>query len=519
MKSQMNLSDFLKESAEKFPEMDAMVFAGRRWTFRELNTRVNQLAHSLLRMGISKGEHIGLYSTSCHQCVELLFAVAKVGGILVPFNYRLKEEEAKDLLEHSEVTTLFFCERYGDLIASLSPKVSKLRRSICFERSSEDFLSYEGLLHAEDSIEPWVQAGDEDIALIIYTSGTTGFPKGVMISHSQMSIRVHTRDIDLFKLPEGGVSLLTLPLYHTGGIQGILKNVYRPMTLVIMRQFETRAFLEAVSTEKVHSCTLAPTMIKRILDFPELKQYDLSSLRRIGYGTAPMSPDLLEKAMAAFPHCTFTQGYGMTEGSATMLSVDDHVLQGPPSVYEKKLKRLYSVGRAIKDVEIKVVDEEGKRLPSGKTGKILIKGPTIMTGYWKEGDAAKEAVKNGWLDTGDLGFLDEDGYLFLAGRQKDIIIRGGENIAPVEIEAVIESHPKVIEAAVIGVPDQEWGEVVRAIVVPKGGAEITEEELIAFCDQKLAGYKRPASVIFTDFLPRNALGKVLKKDLKDLFGR
>ena len=514
----MNLSNFLRVSAEKYPDMEALVFEGRRWSFREVNERVNRLAQALSRMGVSKGEHIGLFSTNNHQCIEVLFAAAKVGAGLVPFNYRIREEDAKALLDHSEVTTLFFCERYWKLMESLAPRLNTVGRFICFERGREGFLPYEELIAAEGLDEPQVRAGDEDIALILYTSGTTGFPKGVMLSHKHIVHRIRTRDMDIYRLPQGAVSLLTLPLYHTGGIQGTLKNVHRPMTLVIMRQFEIRDFLETVMKERIHACTLVPTMIKRIVDYPGVDGYDLSSLKQIRYGTAPMSPDLLEKAMALFPDCSFTQGYGMTEGSATTLSVDDHFLDGPPEVYQKKLKRLRSVGRAIKDVEIKVVDPAWQELRPGEVGKVLIKGPAILSGYWKDPQAAEEVVRDGWLDTGDLGFLDEDGYLFLAGREKDIIIRGGENIAPVEIEAVIESHPHVAEAAVIGVPDPEWGEVVRAVVVPKIGAEITEEEIIAFCNQRLAGYKRPSSVIFTDDIPKNPIGKVLKRILRERFG-
>ncbi|MBW1888096.1 MAG: AMP-binding protein, partial [Deltaproteobacteria bacterium] len=460
----------------------------------------------------------GIFSTNCHQCVEVLFAVAKAGGVLVPFNYRLKEEEAKGLLDHSEVTTLFFCERYWDLIQSLRSNLSTVRRFICFERGTKDLPYYEDLISDESIDEPSVEAGDLDTALILYTSGTTGFPKGVMLSHRHIVVRIRTRDMDIFKLSEGEKSLMVVPHYHTAGVQGILKYVNRPMTMVIMRQFETGAFLEAVNKERINVCTLVPTMIKRIIDSPDLNRYDLSSLRQIRYGTAPMSPELLGKAMALFPNASFTQGYGMTEGSATTLSVEDHQLEGPPDEYQKKLKRLRSVGQAIKDMRIKIVDEDDEELPLGEVGKILIKGPALLTGYWKDSEATREAIRDGWLNTGDLGFLDEDGYLFIAGREKDIIIRGGENIAPVEIEAVVESHPKVSEAAVIGVPDPEWGEVVRAVVVTKEGVEITEDEVIAFCDERLASYKRPASVVFTDSIPKNPIGKILKRVLREQFG-
>lgn len=519
----MNLADFLLKSVEKFPDMEALVFDGRRFTLKQLNERVNKLANALTKFGISKGEHIGLFSTNSHQCVEVLNAVAKAGGVLVPFNYRLKHDEAKGLFEHSEITTIFLEARYAEMITSLASELPMLNRFICFEKNvvgeycDKPFQHYEALLSGQSADEPAIESGGEDIAVILYTSGTVGFPKGVMLSHSHIVFRIRTRDKDIFKLPEGGVSLMVLPNYHTGGIQGILKNLNRPMKLVIMRQFETVGFLETVQKEKVEVCTLVPTMIKRLIDFPDLDKYDISSLRQLRYGTAPMSPALLMEAMKKLPGCSFTQGYGMTEGSATTLSVEDHDLNVPRDEYEQKVKRLRSVGKAIEGVDIKIVDKNHDELPSGEVGKILIKGPAILAGYWKDPKATAEAVKDGWLETGDLGCLDEEGYLFIAGREKDIIIRGGENIAPVEIEAVLESHPKILEAAVIGVPDPEWGEVVKAIVVPRAGAEVSGDEVIEFCNKRLASYKRPASVVSVDSLPKNPIGKILKRVLREQY--
>jgi acyl-CoA synthetase (AMP-forming)/AMP-acid ligase II len=259
-------------------------------------------------------------------------------------------------------------------------------------------------------------------------------------------------------------------------------------------------------------------MIKRIIDNPDIESYDLSSLKLITYGTAPISAHLLKRAMEKID-AFFVQGYGMTEGSITMLGAEDHLLEGKSEEIEKKIKRLNSVGKPNPGVQIRIIDNEGKNLPSGKAGKILAKGPTIMTGYWKAPEATAQIFQDGWLDTGDMGYLDEDGYLFLGGREKDIIIRGGENIAPMEIENVLDTHPGVAESAVIGLADEEWGETVRAVVVLKKDMKATEDELIAYCHKRLASFKRPTSIVFVESLPRNPLGKIMKRILREQFGR
>ncbi len=518
MSSAENLADFLMKSAREYPEMAALSFEGRKLTFKMLDRRVNKLARAMTGAGITRGQHIGVFSTNGIECVEVMFAAAKLGCILVPFNYRLKAEEARSLFDHSEISALFFCERYWDLIQNLTPKLSAIRMFVCFERGGNAFLDYEDLISNESDEELFPVPCGEDVALILYTSGTTGFPKGVMLSHRHLVTRIKTRDMDLLKIARGGRSLMIVPHYHTAGIQGILKNIHRPMTLVMVEQFETELFLETAMHERIEACTLVPTMLKKIADYPGKDRYDLSCLKQIKYGTAPMSPELLKRAMEVFPNCSFTQGYGMTEGSATTLSVEDHTMKGPPDAVENKVKRLRSVGKAIKDVEIRITDADGNNLPPRVAGKILIRGPAILSGYWKAPETTQDAVKDGWLDTGDTGYLDEDEYLFLTGREKDIIIRGGENISPIEIENILESHSQVSEAAVIGVPDPEWGEVVVAIVITNPGKTVNGKEIMAYCDARLASYKRPASVIFTHTISKNPMGKVLKNDLRRRFG-
>jgi len=515
---QVNIADFLIRSVEDYPKQTALVFEEQRIDFQALNERVNRLASALKQDGLKKGDHIGVFSTTCTQQIEILFAAAKIGAVFVPFNYRFKEEEAIGVINDSEVTSLFFEDQYGELIKGLEDKLPMVKRLICIEKEMSGVTYYEDILQSGGKEESDINTTGEDLAIILYTSGTSGFPKGVMYTHGHLVTRIEERTKKLNFLSPGATILLVVPTYHTAGIQVILGSIRHPLCVVLIRQFRTRLFLEAVEKEGVESCLLVPAMIKRIIDHPDIDQYDLSSLKLITYGTAPISPDVLKRAMEKIK-AFFVQAYGMTEGSIAMLGPDDHLLAGEDHEVEKKLKRLDSAGKPMQGVEIRIVDSDESPLPQGQVGKVLAKGPAVMTGYWKAPEATAKVLRDGWLDTGDMGYQDEDGYLFLVGRDKDIIIRGGENIAPKEIENVLDGHPKVAESAVIGCADEEWGETVRAIVAPKKGVEITEEELIEYCRERMASYKKPTSVIFVEFLPRNPVGKIMKRVLREQFGR
>ena len=513
-----NIAEFLFESAKGYPEQTALVFEGRRIDFRTLDERVHRLASALEREGVKRGDHVGVFSTTCPQQVELLFAAAGIGAVFVPFNYRFRAEEAAQVINDSEAASVFFEAQYQELIEGMRPVLTRVKRFICFEEAVPGSLDYEELLQSGDHEELSISTTGEDLAMILYTSGTSGFPKGVMYTHGHLITRIEERRKNLGFLSPGAVILLVVPTYHTGGIQTILSCIRYPLVMVLMPQFRTRLFLETVEKERVESCLLVPAMIKRIVDHPDVDRYDLSSLKLITYGTAPIAPVVLKKAMSKIK-AIFAQGYGMTEGSITMLGPMDHILDGPAEEVEKKIKRLDSAGKPMPDVELRIVDQDDRPLPQGQAGKVLAKGPAIMTGYWKAPEATQRVIRDGWLDTGDMGYLDEEGYLFLAGRDKDIIIRGGENISPKEVENVLDAHPKVAESAVIGLADLEWGETVRAVVVLKKGMQATEDELIEYCRQRLASYKKPTSVVFVEALPRNPVGKVMKRILREQFGR
>ncbi len=382
--------------------------------------------------------------------------------------------------------------------------------------------SYEDLIHASSPDEISCEIGDDDTTILMYTSGTTGRPKGVPLKHNAFVTYI-LDNVDPANPEIEERNLLTVPLYHVAGMQAILAAIYGGRTLVLMRQFEVKEWLRMIQQERVTRAMLVPTMLKRVIDDPEFSQYNLSSLKVITYGAAPMPFEVIRKAIQLMPWVMFINAFGQTETASTIttLGPEDHRIEGTEEEKEKKLKRLTSsIGKPLPDVEIKIVDEEGKSLPPFQVGEILARGPRMMTGYWRDEQKTSQVMtEDGWLRTNDMGWMDEDGYIYLAGRADDMIIRGGENISPEEVEEVLRSHSKVEEAAVIGVPDIEWGQQPRAIVVLKKGETATGEEIMEFCRTRLAGFKRPRSVLFIEALPRNPMGKILRKNLRGEYGQ
>ena len=314
-------------------------------------------------------------------------------------------------------------------------------------------------------------------------------------------------------------NLITVPFYHIAGLQAALAAVYGGRTLLVMRQFEAEEWMGQVQQFGANRAMLVPTMLKQLVEHDRFDDFDLSSLNVITYGAAPMPLGVIRRAIEKFPGVRFINAFGQTETASTitMLPPEDHVLEGSPQEIEIKLRRLTSIGRPLEDVEVEIVDEHGQPVSLGETGEIVARGARMMAGYWRQESATRDALRSGWVYTGDLGYKDDDDYIYLAGRARDFIKRGGEMISPEEVEQVLQSHSEVDEAAVIGVSDPDWGEEVRAVVVSRSGA-VTEDEIIGHCREKLAGFKRPRSVVFVDELPRNVMGKVIKRDLREQFG-
>ena len=517
----MNTTDFLSIATSICPDRVAIIFEGKRYTFSQLTDRVNRLANAFLNLGVQKGDRVALLQVNCSQCLETYFAVAKVGAIYVPLNFRARGEELTYMLNSSESGTLLVGERYIDLVNSVRPKLTSVKHFISIESKHNGMLYYENLISSSPAEEVVTEINDDDTTILMYTAGTTSFPKGVMLSHNSFSIYVLENVTPADPVLEER-NILTVPLYHVAGIQAMMAAIYGGRTLVMERQFEAKEWMELVTKEKANRAMMVPTMLKQLMDNPDFGKYDLSSLKVITYGAAPMPLEVIKKALDVFPGVSFINAFGQTESASTitMLSPEDHIIEGTEEERERKLKRLSSIGKPMSDIEMKVVDEEGRELPQGEVGEIVARGPRVMTGYWRDEEKTKKAIdKDGWLHTSDMGYVDEDGYFYLAGRTTDMIKRGGEFISPEEVEAVLHSHPKIEDVAIIGVPDVEWGEQPRAIIVLKQGETATTEEIMEYCREKIASFKRPRSVVFVDELPRNPMGKVLKRLLREKYGK
>ncbi|MCH7737239.1 MAG: AMP-binding protein [Chloroflexi bacterium] len=510
----MNTSEFLMIAGAIVPERPAIIFDGQTITFEGLAERVNRLANGLSGMGVGTGDRVATMQVNTNQCIEAYFAAAQLDAIYVPINFRAKTDELAQMLEIAQPTCLLLGERYLSLIpeGSVPPEAM----IILDGEATGGHRGYDALL-AESSPDQmhFPEAGDEDTTVIMFTAGTTGVPKGVMLTHDSFSsyllATVEPADPEVEE-----TNLITVPFYHIAGLQAALAAVYGGRTLVVMRQFEPGEWLRLAQENHANRAMLVPTMLKHLMEHPDFADYDLSSLSVITYGAAPMPLEVIREAIRRFPGARFINAFGQTETASTitMLPPDDHVLDGSPEEIETKLKRLTSIGKPLDDVEVEIVDEGGTPVAVGETGEIVARGSRMMAGYWQEESATRETMRGGWIYTGDLGYQDQDGYIFLSGRAKDFIKRGGEMISPEEVEQVLRSHPEVDDAAVIGVPDVEWGEEVRAVVVGRSD-RVTEEQIIEFCRDKLAGYKRPRSVVFVGELPRNVMGKVLKRELRE----
>jgi acyl-CoA synthetase (AMP-forming)/AMP-acid ligase II len=518
----MNTTEFLNIATAICPERNCMVYGGKRWTFAETNERINRLTNALSKLGIRKGDLVGILQVNCPEYIEAYFATAKLGAIFVPLNFRAKSEELIYMIRNAELKLLFFGNRYTEMVEKMRFQLPNLKHSVVLDEPAKDLLYYEDFLGASPPDDYMGEIGDEEVTILMYTAGTTGRPKAVPLRHDAFGTYI-MENVDPASPDVEERNLLTVPLYHVAGVQAMLAAFYGGRTLVLLKQFDVKEWMEAVQREKVSRAMLVPTMLKMVIDSPDFSKYDLSSLKVITYGAAPMPFEVIRKAIGVLAWVKFINAYGQTETASTiaMLGPDDHVITGTETEREKKLKRLASsIGRPLPDVEVKIADDGGKSLPALAMGEIWVKGPRVMSGYWGDRERTAQVITpDGWLRTGDKGWLDEDGYIFLGGRGDDMIIRGGENISPEEIENVLYSHPKIEEAAVIGVPDPEWGQQPRAIVVLRKGEVATAEEIIEYCRSKLAGFKRPRSVVFIEALPRNQVGKVIKRALREEYGR
>jgi len=510
----MNTVSFLAIPAGIVPDQEAIVSGSERFTYADTFARVRKLAGALAALGVGRGTRVAALHTNTHRYVEAYYATAMLGGVFIPVNYRAKRPELEHMLTSSQARVLFVGERYLGEVDALRGSLPELRTLIGFDVERGEVQGYERALAVAPEHEEEAEVDDDDTSILMFTSGTTSLPKGVMLRYGDFSAYV-TANVELADGTPRGAALLCAPLYHIAGATNMMTTLWTGRRLVLMPQFEPQAWLDLVERERVTHAFVVPTMLKHLLDHPELDRHDLSSLEIFSYGGAQMPFPVIRRAIERLPKTIgFVNAFGQTETTSTLtiLGPDDHRLEGTPAEVELRTKRLKSIGRPLPDVEVRIVDDDGKALRADEVGEIHVRTPRAMKGYAGAKDSPFTA--DGWLPTRDMGWVDQDGYLYIAGRKDDMIIRGGENIAPAEVEAVLVSHPAVDEAAVVGVPDVEWGQRVAAFVVLRPGARATEADLGEFCRARLSSFKKPEIFQFLAELPKNPMGKVLRRELK-----
>jgi acyl-CoA synthetase (AMP-forming)/AMP-acid ligase II len=504
----MNVGNILARTARTFPEREGLVVEGRRLTFRELNERVNQLADALLAKGLKKGDRVGLLFHNSLAYFESYLALYKAGLVWVRLNHRLTSPELIHMMEDSSASSLILGAEFGGVAQEIANRVPSVKFLI--HQGKGPGLDYDEFLFGGSKKEPAAQVEEEDLCDIWYTSGTTGEPKGIMISHGNILTCIQCLLSDVYWITEEDKLLTVGALSHAGSVR-ILPFILRGALNVLHKRFDPLEIFKTIEREKITDISTVPTMLFALLDHPERKNYDLSSLKTITYAGAPTPVERIKEALNIFGPI-LDQSFGQAESIITIthLAKHEHLVRNDP----EREKRLSSVGRQYPGVEVKVVNEEGEECAPGEIGEVITRSHLVMKGYWNRPEQTAEVLKNGWLYTGDLGYQDEKGYLYLMDRKHGKIITGGLNVYSREVEEVLAEHEAVAEACVFGVPDPKWGEAITAAVVLRQGKEISEKTLMEFCRGHLASYKTPKKIHFLESLPRNTYGKVLQKDLK-----
>lgn len=503
------ITQFLKRASETNPSGLATIDLrrNRQRTWQEFQDRVVRLAGALQSLGLKTGDRVAVLVRNSDVHLEYYFATIWAGGIFVPLNTRLTSHEIRRLLDNCGAKILIADDRkFPTLDVSSNPK------HIIF--AGDDNIP-EGVIDHESFLKTGNPAADEnrggnDPAMIIYTGGTTGPPKGAMLTHNNIISNSHTA-LDFLDDHQSWMYLHAAPMYHIADCQWNVGVTMAGGTHVFLDKFNPEQVLSAIDRYKITHTALVPTMIKMLCDVPGLESYEFSSLCKINFGGSPVSPEVIQKARQIFPFCEFVQGYGLTETSPNISMLPDkYNVEGS--------SKIESAGRLVGGMSVKVVNENGQEVERGTVGEIITKGPHVMAGYWNNPQETKQTIRNGWLHTGDLGYMDEDGFIYIVDRLKDMIITGGENVYSSEVESVIEKMRDVDSCAVIGVPDEKWGEAVYAIVVPKKGVGVSEEDITSHCRQYLADYKCPKHVeIRKEPLPMSGPGKILKRELRKPF--
>src|SRR5471032_999832 len=505
----IGLADIVREHARQRPDTAAIVHRGRTSSYADLDQAASRVAQGLIADGIRPQRRVAHLDKSSDLFFELLFGVAKAGAVMVSVNWRLAPPEVLHIVNDAEAEILFVGEEFFPVVEQIRGELKTVRKIVALDGRHAAWDSFTAWRDRHPATDPKLPARPSDTAVQFYTSGTTGLPKGAELTNTNFSSMMGLWTEDWLLAP-GVPNLVCLPMFHIGGAGWGIAGLFAGATNHVVREFVPTEILQIIERERLQVMLLVPAMILFLVQAPQIRETDLSSLRLIVYGAAPIPAELLKQAMAVFP-CGFQHVYGLTEttGAITLLPPSDH----DPN----DAKKLLSCGYAQKGVELRIVGDDGADLPPDAVGEIAVRSLQVMGGYWKLPEATQRAVQGDWFFTGDAGYLDAKGYLYIYDRVKDMIVSGGENIYPAEVESALFGHPAVADVAVIGVPDERWGETVKAVVVKKKDAEVTPGELIDWARAQIAGYKLPKSVDFIDALPRNPTGKILKRELRKTY--
>jgi fatty-acyl-CoA synthase len=496
----INIGEFLTKRSYLTPDREGLVCEKIRRTYKELNERANRLANMMKALGVGYGDRVGILALNEPEYYDLYFGLGKIGAILVPVNYRLAGPEIQFILADCGAKVFVFGKEYKEIVDSIRQEIPAKALIAISDDPPEWAKSYETLISQAASQEPEIIGGDDDTLTILYTSGTTGRPKGAELTHTYY----YWNSVNLMCSlgNSGDTTLIALPLFHIGALAGPPWVVHYGGKVVLLRSLDPQRFLELLQEEKITGFGSVPALLDILKWVPNFEKYDWSSVKTILVYAAPVPVTLIKEYAAA--GIQVRQLYGLTEGNtATVLDP------------ENALTKAGSCGKPFFHAEIRVVDEEGRDAGPEVKGEVLLRAPNIMKGYWNRPADTAAAIKDGWLYTGDIGKLDQDGFLYILDRKKDMIISGGENIYPAEVEDALLHHPQIADVGVIGFAHEKWGEAVKAVIVVKPGESLTEEELLTWCQGKIGKFKIPKSVIFTDTIPRTPTGKILKRVLRD----
>jgi len=512
----MTFYDLFRLPLAMVPDRPIVSFDGSTQDYLGLDARARELAGGLGRLGVARGTRIAVVETNHPAWLELYLASSLLGATLIGVNYRAKSSEVAHMLRSSQAEIVIAGGRYWPLLQSVRRDVGSVHTYVRLGDDGSDAEVVYADLFGGQPREPAAAPGGET-SLVLFTSGTTALPKTVEMSHDQLCsyVRQMADPPDLLAQPES--TLLCAPLYHVAGFTSLLLGLFSGRRLVLIPQFEAEEWLSAIERERVTNAFVVPTMLKQILDAPSFGQRDMSSLRRLSYGAAPMPVPLIRKAIERLPQVEFNNAYGQTEtiSTVTVLGPEDHRLTGGADAVATKIRRLASVGQPLPGIELQISDDHGNPLGTGEVGEVWLAAFGRLRPEPDTTDAGYAGSGHSWLRTGDLGYIDADGYLFLTGRKGDLIIRGGENIAPREVESALEQNDEIDAVAVVGVPDEQWGESIAAFVVRRPGSALGEEDVVEFARERLASYKKPSRVFFVDELPLTATGKVARRALRE----